>query len=57
MTWAEHVPGKWDLVAMLMKADQKLHGALMPVKNDLKMALAQKQARLRLGGPDTIMNA
>jgi hypothetical protein len=57
VTWAQHVPGKWDLVAMLMKADQKLHGAFLPVKSDVKMALAVKQSRLRLGGPDTIMNA
>ena len=52
MTWAQHVPGKWDLIAMLMRADQKLEGALLPGPADVKMELATKLARLRLGGPE-----
>jgi len=40
-----------------MKTDQKLNGAFLPVDAGMKMALAVKQSRLRLGGPDTIMNA
>jgi len=58
VAWPETVPGKWDLVAMLMKTDQKLKGTLLPcLQPGDKMALAKVQAEKLHGGSDTINNA
>ena len=55
--WPEGVPGKWELIAMLIKADQKLEGALLPGEKDQKIALAKVESVTLHGGSDTINNA